>query len=65
MLIRSDLLKYLSLFMYNVEIRHVNITLDQLCHFKTFDMKPDLKYCYSLSDNAALQLLNELTTNVS
>ena len=66
MLIRLDLLKYFSLFMYNVEILHVNITLNPFCDFKESDVKIDShRYCYPSSSSAAHTLLNEFTANVS
>ena len=68
MLIPTDLLKYLSLFMYDVEPRNVTITLDPLCNFNNIK-----RYVTSYSTNdhhcrnvsPGLTLLNELTTKVS
>ena len=66
MLVRSDLLKYFSLFMYNVEIRHANISLDPFCDFEDSDIEVDFhRYCYPSGSNTAHMLLNEFTSNVS
>ena len=64
MLIRGDLLTYLSLSVYNVDIRHANITLDLPCDID-FDNSDPQTYCYGSSTNKAYLFLNELTTNVS
>ena len=66
MLIRPDLLKFFSLFMYNVEILHANITLNLFCDFKESEIKVDFqRYCYPSGRNTAHMLLNEFTANVS
>ena len=69
MLIRSDLLHYLSLFTYNVKTNHANITLDPICGFpsddnvNTSDPVPS-DYC-KVANSAGHHLLNSLTANVS
>ncbi len=68
MLIRSDLLHYLSLFTYGVKINHANIILDPICGFPSDDnVTPDSDssdYC-NVSDSTGHHLLNNLTINVS
>ncbi len=69
MLIRSDLLHYLSLFTYNVETRCTDITLDSICGFSSDDnvSNPDSgpsDYC-KVANSTGHHLLNNLTANVS
>ncbi len=69
MLIRSDLLHYLSLFAYNVKTRCTDITLDPICGFSSDDnvTNPDSgpsDYC-KLANSTGHHLLNNLTANVS
>ncbi len=69
MLIRSDLLHYLSLFTYNVKTNHANITLDPICGFSSDDnVNPDSgpsDYCKLHGNSTGHHLLNSLTANVS
>ncbi len=67
MLVRSDLLHYLSLFMYNVKTRHTDITLDPICGFSSDDIvktSDPSDYC-KLVNSTGHHLLNNLTANVS
>ncbi len=70
MLIRSDLLRYLSLFMYNVKTRYVNVNLDPICNLLS-DVDDKISrdsssYCESTGDSSTgHHLLNTLTANVS
>ena len=67
MLIRSDLLHYLSLFTYNVKTRSTNITLDPICGFLSDDIvktSDPSDYC-KLVNSTGHHLLNNLTANVS
>ena len=67
MLVRSDLLHYLSLFMYNVKTRHTDITLDPICGFLSDDIvktSDPSDYC-KLVNSTGHHLLNNLTANVS
>ncbi len=70
MLIRSDLLRHLSLFMYSVKTRHTEIILDPICNFSNDDNIPPKivpgpgDYCKH-SNSIGHHLLNNLTANVS
>ena len=72
MLIRSDLLRYLSLFLYNVPIRNATVTLHPLCDFESDwnlinSIDPDSNCGVKTSNDsvAAFLFLNTFTTNVS
>ncbi len=70
MLIRSDLLRYLSLLMYNVKTRHTDIFLDPICDFSTDDsippeINPDPENYCKPYNSTGHHLLNNLTANVS
>ena len=66
MLIRSDLLHFLSLAMYDVEIRRTNVILDRICDFKQPTISTDNPNYYCRPQNStAHHLLNNLTVNVS
>lgn len=66
LLIRSDVLKYLSLFMYNVEVRHVIITLDRFCCLEDPSIALEhYDHCFPSSSTHAHLLLNDLTADVS
>ena len=69
MLIRGDLLHYLSLFAYNVKTRYTDITLDPICDFSNDDkvtISDPSDYCKLATYNSTgHHLLNNLTANVS
>ena len=66
MLIRSDLLFFLSLGMYNAEVRYTDIILDPICDFEWIDISNDDPNYYCRPRNStAHHLLNNLTVNVS
>ncbi len=66
LLVRSDLLIYLSLTIYNIEVRHVTITLDPIQGFEDEDISSvDPNYICRPDNVTGHHLLNNLTTNVS
>ena len=66
LLIRSELLHFLALTMYQVELRYADVTLDPICHFSSENVTDD-DIC--LPNNTIIteghHLLNNLTANVS
>ncbi len=68
LLIRSELLHFLALTMYQVELRYANVTLDPICNFTSEivsgDHDPD-DICLPNNFTAGHHLLNHLTANVS
>ncbi len=67
LLIRSDLLHYLSLFTYTVKTQYTDITLDPICGFSSDDNVTTpypSDYC-KLVNSTGHHLLNNLTANVS
>ena len=65
LLIRSELLHYLALTMYQVELRYADVTLNPICDFSSENVSGDPGFIcrpYNLSDH---HLLNNLTVNVS
>ena len=64
LLIRSELLHYLALTMYQVELRYANVTLDPICNFHSENVDLD-KICLPSNLTVGHHLLNNLTANVS
>ncbi len=66
LIIRSDILFYLSLTIYKVDVRHVTITLDPIQGFENEKVNgTDLSYVCRPKDLPGHHLLNNLTVNVS
>ncbi len=66
LLIRSELLQYLALNMYQVELRFADVTLDPICNFSSKNVSGDLdNICLPSNLTVGHHLLNNLTANVS
>ena len=66
MLIRSELLHFLALTMYQVDLRYADVTLDPICDFLSeTDVSGDPGFICRPNNLTDHHLLNNLTVNVS